>query len=231
MKPHENWMFANPRDCSISAPHRSAHIVVLGSSTAEGVGPQYGWVNRFRDALRRLHPGHEVTNLGRGGYNSYRYLPDNSPVPEGQFIDPKRNITKALALEPDLVILNNPSNDLWIEGFHPDILFRNYHIIFDEAAAHHVPMLITTSQPTCYDQEKRAALIAIRDRTHAKFGDAVIDFWSGLAEPDGTTIDRFRTHDDVHLNDAAHELFCERVMQHPLVLRRCHPARDHQQTE
>jgi lysophospholipase L1-like esterase len=189
------------------------HIVVIGSSTAEGVGPQYGWVDRFRDKLQRLNPDHKVTNLGQGGYNSYRYLPDDAPVPPGQRVDRDRNITKALSLGPDLVILNNPSNDLWIEGFHPDHLFRNYHIIFEEAAAHGVPILLTTSQPTCYDDDKRAALIAIRDRTQAEFGDAVIDFWTGIAGPDGTTIERFRTHDDVHLNDAAHELFCERLMK------------------
>jgi lysophospholipase L1-like esterase len=197
------------------------HVVVIGSSTAEGVGPQYGWVDRFRDELLRLNPNHKVTNLGQGGHNSYRYLPDDAPVPPGLHVDRGRNITHALSLKPDLVILNNPSNDLWIEGFHPDPLFKNYRIIFEEAAARGVPLLITTSQPTCYDEAKRSALIAIRDRTHAEFGDAAIDFWTGIAEPDGTTIERFRTHDDVHLNDAAHEVFCERAMQaFPFPLRR-----------
>jgi lysophospholipase L1-like esterase len=191
----------------------ACHVVVLGSSTAEGVGPAYGWVDRFRDALHRRNPNHRVTNLGKGGYNSYRYLPDDSPVSPGQSVDRDRNISKALSLVPDLVILNNPSNDLWIEGFHPDRLFDNLRIVFDEAARHGVPLLVTTSQPTCYDEAKRSALAAIRDRTHAEFGHAAIDFWTGLAEPDGTTIEKYRTQDDVHLNDAAHQLFCERVLQ------------------
>ncbi|NCD34544.1 MAG: SGNH/GDSL hydrolase family protein [Spartobacteria bacterium] len=204
------WAMINTNHTTYSPAY---HIVVIGSSTAEGVGPQYGWVDRVRDQLQRLNPDHKVTNLGQGGYTSYRYLPDNAPVPPGQSVDCGRNITKALSLEPDLVILNNPSNDLWIEGFHPDHLFRSYHIIFDEAAAHGVPILLTTSQPTCYDAAKRSTLIAIRNRTHAEFGDAVIDFWTGLAKPDGTPLEAFRTHDDVHLNDAAHEIFCKRVMQ------------------
>jgi lysophospholipase L1-like esterase len=200
------------------------HVVVLGSSTAEGVGPSYGWVDRFRDELRRHNPDHKVTNLGQGGHNSYRYLPDGTPVPPGQSVDRDRNITKALSLEPDLVILNNPSNDLWIESFQPDHLFRNYHVIFDEAASHGVPILLTTSQPTGYDDAKRAALIAIRDRTHAEFGDAAIDFWTGIADSGGMTLERYRTHDDVHLNDAAHELFCERVLRaFPLPLRPAPP--------
>ena len=224
METNEDTLLKSTLATPCAAPCQSFHIVVLGSSTAEGVGPTYGWVDRFRDELQRLNPAHRVTNLGQGGHNSYRYLPDGSPVPPGQTVDRDRNFSKALFLEPDLIILNNPSNDVWIDGFHPDRVFENYHTLFDEAARHGVPLLVTTSQPTCYDEAKRAALMAIRDRTHAEFGKAAVDFWTDLAEPDGTTIERFRTHDDVHLNDAAHELFCERVLlAFPLPLRPTSP--------
>ncbi len=77
-------------------PKAGVHIVVIGSSTAEGIGPDYGWVDRFRDHVKWVNHANNVTNLAKAGLNSYRYLPDGSSISNGQWIDTQRNITKAL---------------------------------------------------------------------------------------------------------------------------------------
>lgn len=50
------------------------HIVVLGSSTAAGMGPAdsaNAWVERYRRHLDAAGAGHRLTNLSLGGFNTY----------------------------------------------------------------------------------------------------------------------------------------------------------------
>jgi hypothetical protein len=195
-------------------PLEGLHIVVIGSSTAEGVGPDYAWVDRFRDHVQWVNPANRVTNLAKSGYNSYRYLPTGSHVPSGQWVDTERNITKALSLSPDIILLNNPSNDVWVEPYSIDTVMNNYHTIVNTAQNAGVEIYLTTSQPTLYDQDKRNRLILQKDRTFSEFPSIVIDFWNGLANSDGTTKEEFRVDGDwVHVNDNAHRLFTQRVKE------------------
>ena len=82
----------------------TVRIVVLGSSTAEGVGPlspRAAWVVRYREYLQSLFPANEVINLASGGYNTYRVMPsDFVSGPDRPNPDPNRNITKAVSLRP-----------------------------------------------------------------------------------------------------------------------------------
>jgi len=189
------------------------HIVVLGSSTAEGLGANYSWVDRFRDKLKWIDAEHKVTNLAKAGYNSFNYLPDGTQISNNELIDSKRNITKAISLNPDFIILNNPSNDIWLEDYNIDTLFKNYNLIIDEAKSANIPLYITTSQPTLYQENERNKLIKINSRSRSEFYDIFIDFWSNLSKEDGSTIETYRSNDDVHLNDAAHYIFAKRVLE------------------
>jgi len=192
---------------------QSYHIVVIGSSTAEGIGPDYSWVDRFRDQLKWIDTGHKVTNLAKGGYNSFNYLPDGTEISNNQTIDSERNITKAISFNPDFIVLNNPSNDIWLEDYNVDTLFDNYQIIINEAEKANIPLYITSSQPTLYEENERNRLIEIESRSRAEFYDNLIDFWSNLSNEDGSTIEKYRTNDNVHLNDAAHYIFAKRVLE------------------
>ncbi len=92
------------------------NIVVLGSSTAEGynlVDKSYSFVGLLSSYMNTTYPGSTVTNLGKGGYTTYHVLPDGTSATANRPpVDPERNITKALSLNPDLIVISLPSNDL-----------------------------------------------------------------------------------------------------------------------
>jgi lysophospholipase L1-like esterase len=55
--------------------------------------------------------------------------------------------------------------------------------------------------------------MAMRDSTLARFGQAAIDFWTGLADAEGRILPVFDCGDGIHLNDAGHRLLAERVVE------------------
>ncbi|MCC6460924.1 MAG: SGNH/GDSL hydrolase family protein, partial [Saprospiraceae bacterium] len=107
-------------------------FVVIGSSTAAGAGasqPDSAWVNRYRIFLQALNPANEVINLAMGGYSSYQLLPSSAAVPNYRpHPDPERNITRALSLAPDAILLNLPSNDA-ASGYSLDEQLANFETI------------------------------------------------------------------------------------------------------
>jgi hypothetical protein len=54
--------------------------------------------------------------------------------------------------------------------------------------------------------------MAMRDSTLARFGARAIDFWTGLAQQDGSIDPAFDSGDGVHLNDAGHEILFRRAV-------------------
>ena len=115
------------------------HIVVLGSSTAAGTGANpidSAWVNRlqahFRKNITAGNPDTLVTNLAAGGYTTYHVLPTGTVNPNGMPpVDPARNITHALSLNPDLILINLPSNDItW--GISKKTTMDNFRFLRDE---------------------------------------------------------------------------------------------------
>jgi len=126
------------------------HVVVLGSSTAEGTGPSNrnnAWVNRYRVFLQNLDPKYAVTNLARGGYTTYQIMPDGNVPPAGRPLpDRERNITKALSLKPTAIIINLPSNDA-TSGYSVQEQLANYGAVIARANTQKVPVWITTTQP------------------------------------------------------------------------------------
>ncbi len=189
-------------------------IVVIGSSSAEGVGPEdinNGWVQRYREHCAAVFPGCEVINLARGGYTTFRLLPDAHPAPDGRPIpDRGRNISEAIRLAPDAIIMNLPSNDATI-GVSVDEQLANYDIIVGAAERAGIPMWITSTHPRNLDENSRRNLRAVRDSTLARFGKHAIDFWSILATPDGTLKAEYDAGDAIHLNDEAHRFLFEAV--------------------
>lgn len=190
------------------------HIVVLGSSTAEGTGPadkRHAWVNRYRDFLKAENANHRVDNLAKGGYTTYHILPTGQTTPANRpQPDAQRNITRALALEPDAIIINLPSNDA-ASGYSVAEQLANYDSVLAVANRHHTPVWITTTQPRNLSEAGRKNLMAMRDSTLARYGQYAIDFWNELAQDNGMIKPQYDSGDGVHLNDAAHEILFQRV--------------------
>ena len=200
----------------VAADSGGVRIVVLGSSTAAGTGPSHpdsAWVARYRRHLQALDPRHEVLNLAKGGYTTYHLLPTGTEPPERRpQPDPKRNITRALALDPDAILINLPSNDA-AKGFGVEDQLANYAVMLERAEARGVPVWIATTQPRNLDEAGRATQVAMRDSTHARFSGRALDFWTGLAEADATVKPVYDSGDGIHLGDAAHALLFRRVAE------------------
>lgn len=192
------------------------HIVVLGSSTSEGTGPadkRNAWVNRYRTFLKMENANHRVDNLAKGGYTTYHILPSGQATPANRpKPDDQRNITRALSLQPDGVIINLPSNDA-TAGYSIEEQLTNYDSVLAVANRSNTPVWIATTQPRNLSQTGRQNLMAMRDSTLARFGNLAIDFWTELAQANGMINSQYDCGDGVHLNDAAHEILFNRVNQ------------------
>jgi lysophospholipase L1-like esterase len=191
-------------------------IVVLGSSTAAGTGPskpERAWVERYRTYLKQQFPKFSLTNLAVGGYTTYQMQPSDytpplnrpSPVPE-------HNITFALGLKPDAIIINMPSNDA-ANKYPLSEQMSNYDRVVQLARQHGAPVWITTSQPRNFgDDAQRTLLVLARDAIRAKYTDHALDFWSRFAEADGEIKPSYDSGDGTHMNDAAHALLVQQVI-------------------
>jgi lysophospholipase L1-like esterase len=191
-------------------------VVILGSSTAAGTGPREianAWVNRYLAYAESLNADNRVINLAKGGYTTYHLMPSDHMPPEGRpHPDPCRCITMALHLDPDAIVINLPSNDA-AYGYGVDEQLANYDSLLALAGRRDVPVWITTTQPRNLTVEGRANLMAVRDSTFARFGDRAVDFWNGLAMEDGSIDPAYDSGDGVHLNDRAHRILFQRVVE------------------
>lgn len=187
-------------------------IVVLGSSTAEGAGPkawENTWVNRLRTHLEPSGKTH-VFNIARGGYSTFQIMPNEAIFPNRPKPDPERNITKALGLNPHAILINLPSNDT-TSGYSVEEQLANFDTIVRLAEQAGVKVWVTTTQPRNLSPEKRQDLMRLRDEIRAKYEDKSIDFWSEVALEDGNVNPKYDSGDHIHLNDAAHAIFFDRV--------------------
>ncbi|KAA2245195.1 SGNH/GDSL hydrolase family protein [Chitinophaga agrisoli] len=196
---------------------KSSHrIVVLGSSTAEGVGPKSPdstWVNLFRKYVQSTDPRAEVINLAVGGYNTYKILPDNADAPFNRPVpDTGHNLSKALSLEPDIIIINMPSNDI-VAGYSTREFLENLEYLVDRIHEKHIVCYITTTQPRNTDEGKRKKLQHLRTVIERQYRARSIDCWEGLSAPDGSILPKYNSGDGIHLNGLGHRLMFERVKE------------------
>ena len=191
-------------------------IVVLGSSTAAGAGPSTSdsaWVNKYRSYLQAINPNNEVINLAVGGYNTYRIMPtgflppSNRPNP-----DVNKNISAALAEQPDAIIVNMPSNDVAAGFSYAEQMF-NIDTIVQIANNNGIPIWICTTQPRNFSNTNSLQLQSdLKDSIISIYGNQSIDFWSVLANTNHSTNPLYDSGDGVHLNDAGHAILTQRVI-------------------
>lgn len=190
-------------------------IVVLGSSTAAGIGPSdpsNTWVNRYAAHLDQSFTAC-IENLAIGGYTTYQIQPDDFTPPAGRPAPALgHNITHALSLEPSSIVINLPSNDQAF-GFTTVEQLDNYDRVAALAAAQGVALWVTTTQPRNFtDPAQLDALFEARAAIEARFGDHSIDFWTDIADATGRIRPELDSGDGIHLNDAAHATLAQRVI-------------------
>jgi lysophospholipase L1-like esterase len=191
-------------------------LVVLGSSTAAGTGPdepESAWVERYRAYLKRTYPKLVIANLAVGGYTTFHIQPsDYVPPPHRPAPVPGHNVSSALELRPKAIIINMPSNDQASKYPLPEQL-ANYERVTELAGRHRVLVWITTTQPRNFsDRAQQDQLTLARDAIKERYGDRSLDFWSPFAAAGGAIKAEYDAGDGTHLNAAAHALLAERVI-------------------
>ncbi len=186
-------------------------IVVLGSSSAEGIGASdpvtTAWVPLLSAYMKNKYPGADVINLAKAGYTSYRIMPTGSTTPENQQPDPSRNISKAISLNPDIILINLPSNDVakWIAS---STTLDNLKTVKQLAGEEGIVVYITTTQPRHsenFTTNMRFKLQQQAQMIQDAFGENVIDIYDELATPDNKIKPIYDSGDRIHLNDAGHQ--------------------------
>jgi lysophospholipase L1-like esterase len=190
-------------------------IVVLGSSTAAGIGPKdpnNAWVARYQASLAAQFPNVTLLNLAVGGQTTFEIQPSgyvpptNRPAPvEG------KNITAALRLNPRAVIVNLPSND---QANHYPLIeqLENYDRVATLARNARVALWLSTPQPRNFSEPAQIEdLLKMRDAITKKFAPRVLDFWTPFALPNGFIKVTYNAGDGTHLNDAAHAVLADIV--------------------
>lgn len=201
----------------ISSDNTSRNIVIIGSSTAEGIGassPEFAWVNLYAKALFQKDTRINVINYGKGGYTTYHLLPTGTSIPSGVgvTIDTERNITKAISDHPIGIIVNLPSNDT-ANGYPVTDQLSNFATIYNEALINAVPIWITTTQPRYFASPTQTQdQIDVRDGIISTYGTYSIDFWTDVADTDGTILSNLDYGDGAHLNDSGHNLLFNKVL-------------------
>ncbi|RVT49482.1 SGNH/GDSL hydrolase family protein [Rubrivivax albus] len=186
--------------------------VVLGSSSAVGVGatPGQGWVAR----LARTQSVHavQVQNLARGGSTTYAALPAATTPPlDRPAPDPGRGLDSALALQPSLLILSFPSNDT-AAGYAAGETVGNLLTVRQAAAAAGVPTLVLGTQPrNDLAPSQREVLAAIDGALSGELGPCFVPLQPTLAGPTGGIHPDYAAGDGIHLNDAGHALIAHQV--------------------
>ncbi|MEP2771627.1 MAG: fibronectin type III domain-containing protein [Fulvivirga sp.] len=195
--------------------YETLDIVVLGSSTAEGFGlnensGELSWVEKLDSAFAANNANYTITNLAKGGYNTYFLREDGSDG--GGFVhgngtaapDADRNISMALSLNPDIIIVNMPSNNV-ADNIDIPTTISHYQELKNLADAQGVEIFFTTTQPRDFNSNstKRHLLEDEANAVRSNFGQYVIDIYDELT--DFTNDNRIKAEyalgDGTHLNE------------------------------
>jgi len=192
------------------------HFVILGSSTAVGYGaaPKKSWAYLFADSLKKINPNYIIDNLAVAGTTTYAAQPSNYVPPAGKPLPSKgHNITKAINLGADAVIINFPSNDA-VNNYTPDEQKANYKRISEEAAKHNILVWVATPQPRNTLTRRQVNYQQnMFDWINTYYQEKAINFHDGLASQKDSILFRFNAGDGIHLNNHGHKILYDRVMQ------------------
>lgn len=191
-------------------------VVVIGSSSAYGTGANpidSSWVNKFRMYVQQQNAQVTVTNIATLGLTSYQVLPTgfvppaNRPVP-----DVDRNITKALSLSPDAIIINLPSNDIAM-GYTLQECYDNFNRLASACDQQNVPVWVSTTQPRDrLSPNEKLMQLTLRDWIIQRFANKSVDFWTTVGNDDGSMNIIYSAGDSVHLNNYGHHILFTRVV-------------------
>lgn len=204
--------------CGEPAGQTTTVIVVMGSSTAAGAGASKydsAWVGRLIKNVRAdMNDGKDtiVYNIALGGTTTYVGREMGFVPPSGYLgPDPERNIDKALSYNPDIILVNYPSNDV-ANNMTTTTTMANYEVYNRRATDAGKKIYFLTSQPrntVNYDQQ-----VQLRDQKAVimnTYPSTSINVWDILVAQDGLSIDPAINADGTHVTDAGHRRIFQTV--------------------
>lgn len=191
-------------------------VVVIGSSSATGANASVadsGWLNRWTAFANAHGLISSVTNLALAGMSVYAAMPTGyTPTGLQDAVDNTRNITQALSLNPDVVIMQYGSNDY--DGLTVDEVMFAFRTIYSTATAAGKKFYLFTAQPR--PEFGDAGELRLREISDSIFSDPIlaplaIDAQYSLTDWDGIT-PLYGDPDGIHQNNAGHRVFANNAI-------------------
>lgn len=192
-------------------------LLILGSSTSTCFfGPSTVdscYVTRLQRYYQDKGAAFILDNRAVAGDNCYHGMPLNYIPPAGRNVPrPYYNITEGLTGNPDVVLVNYPSNGYDIYSVQ-EVMFC-LRSIKQTANSAGKPCYITTTQPRDYPgDDTRRKMAEIRDSVLKEFGSYAINFWDDIVNPATNTILDVYNTDGTHLNNAGHAVLFRKVAE------------------
>jgi lysophospholipase L1-like esterase len=191
-------------------------VVIIGSSTAAGTGASTydsAFAGRYAHYLPTLNPAWKLINLAVGGYTTFQLMPTGSPPPANRPApDTAHNVSKAISLHPDVMLLALASNDI-AAGYTTKEYQDNYDTLKARAEASGIKVWISSPVPrSALDSASRQRLLALRTRVLSRYAPRAIDFYDSLGTADGSYVPGFNSGDGIHTNNRGHKILFERVV-------------------
>lgn len=193
----------------------SATIVIIGSSTAAGIGAtpsDSAWVNRLRLATLDNKKSLYYINLAVSGYTTYEGMPSGYAVNGRRAVDTAKNITKALSYHPSLVMITYPTNDV-AEGYTDEEVMRNYAEMVRLLDSAKINYLMFGTQPRNFeDAALRTRLKSLNDKIKTTYSAHYNNVYDSLATSDFYIRPEFSYTDGIHLNNKGHYFILTSVL-------------------
>tara|TARA_B100000809_G_scaffold259873_1_gene305691 strand:+ start:8517 stop:10532 length:2016 start_codon:yes stop_codon:yes gene_type:complete len=140
-------------------------------------------------------------------------MPTGYIAPAGRpATNPTNNITQAISLNADAIIVNMPSNDA-SNGFGINEQMANFITIKNTADISNIPIWVCTTQPkTAFSASGNLIQTGVRDSILSYFGSYAIDFWTGCADVNNDIDPLYDSGDGTHLNNAGHRILNNEVL-------------------
>lgn len=196
----------------VIATAQNKKVVVMGSSSAYGYFPNTSiprdssWAFKVSKHYKDAGVLDTLYNIGTPGIDCYVGMPTGFTPPAGRNApNPQFNITKAVSFNPDVIIINFPSNNYTF--LTTTEIINCLQAMKAYAESFNITVFVTTTQPRddFTQQAEREKLRALKDLILSTFGVYALDFWTPIVQDPPIIIKpEFALGDGVHLNPAGH---------------------------
>ena len=190
-------------------------IVVIGAdeSNEKNSRGESTWIGKYRDYIQSFNADNEVINLTKKKFNSYHIMPTGNPVPYRRpHSNPSNNITQAISLNPDAILINLEYNDV-LAGYKANEEIINIMLLTSKANKNNIPVWINMPKPRSFDSlAYQKTYIKTKNLIKERFGSFVVDYWDDMAQEDGSVQDVY-AYNGIYINNKGQELILQKLIE------------------